>query len=80
MYSFLIQAALFSEQGISMLELQQNMQYSQYAVKKLMNKIPEEMMVIKTKQKFKFYAVNLEKLNAILWEEGLATVQNENLQ
>ncbi|MBR5239808.1 MAG: Fic family protein [Clostridia bacterium] len=80
LYSFLIQAALFSEQGISMLELQQNMKYSQYAVKKLMCNIPKEMLVIKTKQKFKFYAVNLEKLNAILLEEGLAAVQNENLE
>lgn len=80
LYSFLIQAALFSEQGISMLELQQNMQYSQYVIKKLMGKIPEEMLVIKTKQKFKFYAVNLEKLNAILLDESIEAVRNGNLQ
>ena len=47
LYSFLIQAALFSEQGISMIELQYNMGFSSYKIKNLMCKIPEEMLVVK---------------------------------
>ena len=74
-YSFLIQAALFSEQGISMSELQQNMKYSNYVIKKLMANIPEEMIVIKTKNKYKFYSINLDKLNAIILEATISSIQ-----
>ena len=74
-YSFLIQAALFSEQGISMSELQQNMKYSNYVIKKLMANIPEEMIVIKTKNKYKFYSINLDKLNAIILEDTISSIQ-----
>ncbi len=75
LYSFLIQAALFSEQGISMIELQQNMNLSQYMIKNLMCKIPEDMIVIKTKKKFKFYSSNLEKLNTIILKESVNAIQ-----
>lgn len=75
LYSFLIQAALFSEKGISMMELQQNMNLSSYMLKKLMCKIPEDMMVVKTKNKYKYYSVSLEKLNTIILEESVASIQ-----
>ena len=68
LYSFLIQASLFSEQGISMIELQHNMGYSCYKIKNLMCEIPHEMLVVKIKNKFKFYSVNLEKLNKSILE------------
>lgn len=71
LYSYLIQAALFSEKGISMLELQENMKKSNYMVKCLLGKIPEEMIVIKKKSNFKFYSINLEKLNKIILEESI---------
>lgn len=71
LYSYLIQAALFSEKGISMLELQENMKKSNYMVKCLLSKIPEEMIVIKKKSNFKFYSINLEKLNKIILEESI---------
>ncbi len=74
LYSLLIQAALFSEQGISMMELQQNMDCSQYVIKNLMKQIPSEMIVIKIIKKFKFYAANLEKLNTIILEEAMGTI------
>lgn len=75
LYSFLIQAALFSEKGISMTELQQNMKSSIYMIKKLMCKIPEDMIVVKTKNKYKYYSVNLEKLNTIILQESVAAIQ-----
>ena len=75
LYSFLIQAALFSEKGISMTELQQNMKFSIYMIKKLMCKIPEDMIVVKTKNKYKYYSVNLEKLNTIILQESVASIQ-----
>jgi len=75
LYSFLIQAALFSEQGISMIELQRNMKFSKYMIKNLMCKIPEEMLVIKIKNKFKFYSINLERLNAIILAESVEAIQ-----
>ena len=73
--SFLIQAALFSEQGISMAELEQNMEFSKYKIKKIMCKIPEEMIVVKTKNKFKFYSINLEKLNMIILTQSVELIQ-----
>jgi len=76
LYSFLIQAALFSEKGISMMELQQNMKSSTYMIKKLICKIPKDMLIIKTKKKFKFYSVNLERLNTIILNDSVRDIQN----
>lgn len=75
LYSFLIQAALFSEQGISMIELQHNMGFSSYKIKNLMCKIPEEMLAVKIKNKFKFYSVNLEKLNKSILAKTVEAIQ-----
>lgn len=71
LYSYLIQAALFSEKGISMLELQENMKKSKYIIKGLLDKIPEEMIVVKKKSNYKFYSINLEKLNKIILDESI---------
>lgn len=76
LYSFLIQAGLFSENGITMKELQDNMNSSNYKIKKLFFQIPENMFVIKTKNKIKFYSVNLEKLNTIILEQCIDDIQN----
>lgn len=57
------------------MELQQNMNLSSYMLKKLMCKIPEDMMVVKTKNKYKYYSVSLEKLNTIILEESVASIQ-----
>ncbi len=74
LYNFLIQASLFSEKGISMLELQQNMQKSKYIINGLLDRIPEEMIVIKKKSNYKFYSINLEKLDALIFEESIENV------
>ncbi len=71
LYSCLIQAALFSENGISKTELQQNMKISLYKLNQNMQKIPKELIVTKPKGKFKFYSINLDKLNTIMLQESL---------
>ena len=76
LYSYLIQAALFSEKGISMLELTQNMEKSTYVIKKLMDEIPEEMIVIKKKSNYKFYSISLERLNTLIFQESIEVIQN----
>lgn len=77
LYSLLIQAAMFSEKGISMIELQHNMNKSKYIIKGIFEKIPSEMIVIKKKSNFKFYSINLEKLNAIILEESVRSILKE---
>lgn len=74
--SYLIQAALFSERGISMQELQQNMKYSPYMIKKLMEKIPVNLVVIKKKGNFKFYSFNLEELDSIALQESIKRLES----
>lgn len=76
LYSYLIQAALFSEKGISMAELERNMKKSNYVVKNLLNRIPQEMIMIKKKSNFKFYSINLEELNMIILRESIETIEN----
>ena len=74
LYNFLIQAALFSEKGISMAELQGNMKKSAYIIKGILSQIPEEMIVIKKKSNFKFYSINLGKLNSIILEKTIKAI------
>ncbi len=69
LYSYLIQAALFSEKGIMMSELEENMKLSEYKVKNVMKKIPDEMIVIRKKGNYKCYSLNMEKLNTIMLRE-----------
>lgn len=66
----LIQAGLFGEKGISMHELQKNTNKSQYLIKGLLKKIPDEMIVIKKKSNFKFYSMNLEKMDQLILDEA----------
>lgn len=75
LYSFLIQAALFSEKGISMQELQDNMNLSYYKVKNILKEIPEKMIITKTKGRMKFYSISLEKLNALILQESVKSIQ-----
>ncbi len=75
-YSYLIQAALFSEKGISMQELTQNTHESVYKIKGIMKNIPEEMILIKKKSNYKYYSLNLEKLNSLILEESVTALTN----
>lgn len=74
LYSYLIQAALFSEKGISMAELVENTRKSRYMLKPLLDKIPEEMIVVKKKGHYKFYSINLDYLNEMILKETIARI------
>ncbi len=75
LYSHLIQAALFSEKGISITELQHNMDISEYKIKNYMKQIPEELIIIKKKGHSKFYSINLDKLNSIMLQESINAIK-----
>lgn len=74
LYSYLIQAAMFGEVGITMQELQKNMKISSYLIKKLMTKIPKELIVIRKKSNYKFYSLDLKKLDSLSFQESLNEV------
>ena len=76
LYSLLIQAALFSEKGISMQQLIKHMCISGYMIKKYMNEIPEQFLIIKQKNKFKYYSLNIEKLNSVILEESVENLKD----
>ena len=61
MYSYLIQAALFSEKGISTDELKACFQESYYTVRKLLGSIRPEMLVSGLKGKSKYYQLDLKR-------------------
>lgn len=75
-YSCMIQAALFSEKGISMQELQDVMHQSDYKVRKNLKRIPEELIVCKKKGQFKFYSINLETLNGIMLKNSVKAMES----
>ncbi len=74
LYSYLIQAALFSEKGISVKELEQNMNMTNYMIKKNMSQIPKELIITEKKSNFKFFKIDLNKLNAIMLQESLDSI------
>ena len=74
LYSYLIQAALFSENGISMSELEKNMESSPYLIKKLMEKIPSNMMEIKKKGNTKYYNISIDTLNEKILQESVEAI------
>lgn len=64
-FNFLIQAALFSENGITMNELKCASDYSGYKVKQLLARIPKDLLLVSKKRRFNHYSINLEKLDAM---------------
>lgn len=71
LYSYLIQAALFSEKGISTKELEIQLSKSYYAVQKLLTQIPKELLIAKMYGRNKFYQINLQVLNELLLKDAL---------
>ena len=43
--------------------------------KKYMNEIPEQFLIIKQKNKFKYYSLNIEKLNSVILEENVENLK-----
>lgn len=71
LYSYLIQATLFSEMGISTHELEHCMQCSAYIRNQLMSKVPAELIIINKKGNRNYYSINLNKLNEEILQEKI---------
>lgn len=71
MYSCLIQAALFSEGGISTKELMSVSDESYYTVKKTLNKINADMLVVKNSGSTKLYQLDLSVLDNYILDREL---------
>ena len=71
MYSYLIQAALFSEKGISTEELKGGFKESYYTIKKLLGRIKPEMLISELKGKAKYYQIDLTVLDSILLDNEM---------
>ncbi len=71
MYSCLIQAALFSETGISTEELKATFHESYYTIRKILSNIRFDLLVVKPKGKEKCYQIDLSVLDAMLLQEEL---------
>ena len=81
LYHYLIQAALFSEGGIPTEGIKELLQVkSPTTMKKLLDKIPSELLVCKVKERKKYYQLDLTYLEGILrscadhGEEGSANI------
>ena len=66
LYELLIQAALFSENGISTAELIEVVGVSYQTVQKLLDRIPPELLSAEKKGKIKYYQLNLQPLDDML--------------
>lgn len=66
LYYLLVQASLFSEDGISKKELQNYMHMSYNTLKSRLDKIPEELIVVKQSGKSKHYMLNLQKVDLMI--------------
>ena len=71
MYSYLIQAALFSEKGISTKELEVSFEASYYKVKKLLDRIDPRLLRSEPRGRNKYYQLDLTALDEILLRDGL---------
>ena len=65
MLDYLIQAALFSENGITMNELKEGFSYSEYKVKQVLSRIPGDLLLITKKGRFNHYSIDLSKLDSM---------------
>lgn len=78
LYSFFIQASLFSETGIPTQDLKYLLGVkSPTTLKKLIDKIPETLLVTHTKDRVKHYELNLEKLDDILLKRELHAIRDD---
>lgn len=65
MFDFLIQAALFSENGITMNELKESFPCSEYKVRQILSRIPEDLLLVTKKGRFNYYNIDLSKLDSL---------------
>lgn len=67
-YDILIQATLFSENGISKSEMEESLAISRGAVDNCFRKIPQELISVYTLDKTKYYKLNLEIFDKFIEE------------
>lgn len=65
-YYLLVQASLFSENGISKKELEECMGMSYNTLRSRMDKIPEELISVKQSGRSKYYMLNLKNTDALI--------------
>ena len=70
-YSVLIQAALFSEKGISTAELEHGFQCSYHIVKKLLGQVRPDLLQSSQKGRAKYYQIDLNALDNMLLAQAL---------
>ena len=63
LYYVLIQAALFTNIGISREELISHMECSGNTLKKMLDSIPQELLLVNQRKNKKFYLLNLDEVN-----------------
>ena len=68
LYQLLIQAALFSENGISTAELTGLLEKGAQTVRKYLSVIPPALLVVKQRGNMKYYQMNLQPLDDMLLE------------
>jgi Fic family protein len=78
MYSYLIQAALFSEKGISTAELKMSFNDSYYTVRKILEQIKPELLISKMHGKSKYYQINLSVLDSMLLDNEMDRINFKN--
>ena len=69
LYSLLIQAALFSEEGISLKELEKMLGCAYGTVKKMLDMVPSEMLLDSRSGREKFYKINIQVLDEMILDE-----------
>ncbi|MBR6581359.1 MAG: Fic family protein [Ruminococcus sp.] len=68
LYYVLIQATLFTNIGISRDELISHMECSGNTLTKMLNQIPEKLLIVNQNKNRKFYLLNLDEINRLLEE------------
>ena len=65
-YFCLVQASLFSENGISKEELMKGLKISRGSLDNCFRKIPDNILIIKSVRRTKFYSLDLERFDEII--------------
>lgn len=65
-YFILVQATLFSEEGVTAAELGKHIGVSYNTLRKWLGVIPEDMLRVQPKKRVKYYTLNLEELDKML--------------
>ena len=68
LYYILIQAALFSDKGITLDELEFNLKASYNTIRNRLSQIPQSFLISNSYKRIKYYTINIEEINKYLSE------------